>query len=317
MRKIPVPFFGVGLAFAGLANLFYAETGGWHTSAAVICFAVSAAVETATAVRVIADREAAMKEIHASASAECTVFTFFMALMMLSSLAARWGCPAAVSEAVFVCAVVFDVLLIIKFAAARLKGLSLAEVTPAYLIPFIGIAVASVSAAPFDFPAAKPIAVGAFAAASFCVIPLLIAATIRYVKVPVPDPLRPFFTLYAAPFALILSAYIVICRRGWLPGPDLWRVEVLFVIGQCLYFIVIVKLPGLLKLPFMPSFTAFTFPLVLPAMASKQFITYGLSAGVIGGAAIPPLTLLVLFEYVAAAAAVVYVFILYLKAIFR
>ena len=60
MRKIPVPFFGVGLAFAGLANLFYAETGGWHTSAAVICFAVSAAVETATAVRVIADREAAM-----------------------------------------------------------------------------------------------------------------------------------------------------------------------------------------------------------------------------------------------------------------
>ncbi|MCI2061558.1 MAG: hypothetical protein LKJ83_02140 [Eubacteriaceae bacterium] len=317
MRKIPVPFFGVGLAFAGLANLFYAETGGWHTAAAVICFAVSAAVETATAVRVIADREAAGKEIHASASSECTVCTFFMALMMLASLAARWGCPSAAAGAVFICAVIFDVIYIVRFTAARMKGLSLAEVTPAFLIPFIGIAVASVSAAPFDFPAAKLIAVCAFGAASFCVIPLLIAATVRYVKVPVPDPLRPFFTLYAAPFALILSAYIVICQRGWLAGPALWRVEVLFVIGQCLYAVVIVKMPKLLKLPFMPSFTAFTFPLVLPAMAAKQFITYGLTAGVIGGAAIPPLTILVLFEYVTAAAAVIYVFVLYLKAIFR
>lgn len=44
----------------------------------------------------------------------------------------------------------------------------------------------------------------------------------------------------------------------------------LAILATVLYLVVLVKLPKYLKMPFFPSYAAFTFPFVISAIAMKQ-----------------------------------------------
>jgi exfoliative toxin A/B len=45
-----------------------------------------------------------------------------------------------------------------------------------------------------------------------------------------------------------------------------------YTLAQLLFFLVLTKLPTMLKLPFYPSYAALTFPLVITATATNEFI---------------------------------------------
>ena len=79
-----------------------------------------------------------------------------------------------------------------------------------------------------------------------------------------------------------------------------------------IYIFALVKAVGYLKMPFFPSYAAFTFPFVISAIATKQ--TMACAANM--GHPMPFLQYVVLVETIIAAALVVYTYVRFIGAIF-
>ena len=53
----------------------------------------------------------------------------------------------------------------------------------------------------------------------------------------------------------------------------------MLIAATLIYLMVLIKLPKLLKIPFYPSYAAFTFPFVITAIATKQATAYLIAQG--------------------------------------
>lgn len=85
----------------------------------------------------------------------------------------------------------------------------------------------------------------------------------------------------------------------------------LLILASALYIMVLVKLPGYLKLPFYPSYAAFTFPFVITAIATKQSMDCLTKMGM----AVAWLSPVVLVETIIAAVLVIYALVRYCMAV--
>ena len=110
---------------------------------------------------------------------------------------------------------------------------------------------------------------------------LLAVVTARYVKLPVADSAKPLFCIYTAPMSLCLAGYLTTAAQ-----PSLAFAAVLAAAAQVLYVIVLTQLPKLLRLPFYPSYAAFTFPFVITAIALQKFLALLSAAGFAAPAAL-------------------------------
>ncbi|HDT5741270.1 TPA: permease, partial [Staphylococcus aureus] len=82
---------------------------------------------------------------------------------------------------------------------------------------------------------------------------------------PLQTSIKPNTSTICAPFSLVAAAYVIT-----FPKANDLIVIILLVLAQFFYFYIIFKLPKLLKEPFSPVFSAFTFPLVISATALKN-----------------------------------------------
>jgi len=89
-------------------------------------------------------------------------------------------------------------------------------------------------------------------------------------------------------------------------------VWLLLILSQLTLYLVLFRLPGLLKLKFYPSYSAFTFPLVISGISLK--LTNGFLANT--GNTIAFLKYLIKFEELIAVAMVLYVLFRYVKFLF-
>ena len=87
----------------------------------------------------------------------------------------------------------------------------------------------------------------------------------------------------------------------------------MLVVATIIYIFALVKAVGYLKLPFYPSYAAFTFPFVISAIASKQ--TMACAANM--GHPLPFLQYVVLVETIIAVALVAYTYIRFMGFIFN
>lgn len=87
----------------------------------------------------------------------------------------------------------------------------------------------------------------------------------------------PLITIIAAPGSLCLAGYL-----ASIPNKQLLFVLVLFVLSQCLYLAILSVLPKLVRVPFYPSYAAFTFPLVISATAALASASYFKTEGIAG-----------------------------------
>lgn len=78
-----------------------------------------------------------------------------------------------------------------------------------------------------------------------------------------------------APASLLLAGYMSAFEVKWLP-----MVYFLLFWSLLFYFIALFYLPNLLKLKFSPAYSAFTFPLVISAVAGKLTAMYFMKQGI-------------------------------------
>jgi len=91
----------------------------------------------------------------------------------------------------------------------------------------------------------------------------------------VPEPIMPSMAIFAAPASLCLAGYL----RSF-ETRELWLVGIMFALSLSSYFVIIAYLPRLLRLRFYPSISAFTFPLVISAIATNATFEYLLTEGI-------------------------------------
>ena len=295
IKKVPLPITGVALGFAALGNLLQSYSEGIR----LFCGAVSAVLLLLFLIKLI--RYPAMFAEDMKNPIMASVFaTFPMALMLLAGYIKPWIGTAA--TVLWYVAILLHLVLIVYFTCTFLLHLQLPKVFASYFIVYVGIVVASVSAPAF---AATSLGTVFFWFGFVMLLAFLVLVSWRYIKVPqVPEPAQPLFCIYTAPASLCLAGYI-----QSVSNKSIAIIAFLAVLSIFLYLLALVKLPSCLKLPFYPSYAAFTFPCVISAVAMKQTMACLNNMGT----SLSWLSIVVMVQTIIAVVLVVYTLIGYLR----
>lgn len=298
IKKVPVPLCGVMLGTAALGNLLQSYGEGIR----YVCGIFAAFLLVLVLLKLIMFPDMIKEDLRNPIMAS-VAGTFSMAIMILSTYVKPWiGNGAFV---LWLLGIAVHIVLIVYFTVKFILKLQMPKVFASYYIVYVGIAVASITA-----PAYGQTGIGsaAFWFGFVTLILLLILVTYRYVNFKeVPDPAKPLVCIYAAPVSLCIAGYVQSVTPksyGMLVG--------MLAVASVLYIFSLIKAAEYLKLPFYPSYAAFTFPFVISAIAAKQ--TMACAANM--GNPLPFLKYVVFIETVIAVVMVAYTYICFMGFIF-
>lgn len=296
-KRIPVPICAVILGMFGLGNLIQSYSEGLR----LLCGAVGAVLMVIFLIGVVLDLKKFLGEMENPIMA--SVFCAFpMAVMMLATYVKPY--IGASAKGIWFAGVAIHVVMILYFTVKFVLHFSIEKVFASWFVVYVGIAMAGITASAF----------GTESIGSACVwfgvvalVVLLILVTMRYVKKPVPDPAKPVICIYAAPTSLCIAGYI----QSVTPK-SLSLLTVLWAVATVLFLLACVKFVQYFKLPFFPSYAAYTFPFVISAIASKQLMACAANMGSPMGF----LSTVVLVETIIATCTTLYALIRYLVFLF-
>lgn len=189
-----------------------------------------------------------------------------MALMLtaaqVKSHFAFWG--AAI---IWYAALLLHVLIIIVFSRKiLLERPDLSVIRGNWMLVYVGIAAATVSAPVFSINTIGLIFLIPSAAGAVILLPLVYYYSCRLKNVPIEQ--RPLFCITAAPVSIWLTGYINASK-----SPSHILVLVLILIAQILYVPALIQCIRTIRNTFYPSIASYTFPFVISANAVGQSIS--------------------------------------------
>ncbi len=261
LKGIPIPMAGVSLGFTALGNLLnaYSPILRWICGFIALILILLVLSKIFLCPRVV--REEIKNPIIASVSA-----TIFMSLMQLATYGADLPHMYQISFVIWAIAFCCHILLIIYFTLRLIYELKLHHIYPTCFVTYVGIIVSAITSPTFGLEKLGQII---FWIGFMVYIVLFIVITIRYMRHEIEEGARPLFAIYAAPMSLSLTGYLTVMNH-----PSITLIIVLEILAQVIYFVVLYQLPNLLKLPFYPSFAAFTFPMVITPFALQTELQY-------------------------------------------
>ena len=186
--------------------------------------------------------------------------TFTMGTMVLASIIMP---HYSIIKYLWFVALALQILLFCYFVKTFIltKSFSLQTVLPSWLILFVGFGIA-----PVTFGHVYPMLTQLiFWFGLVCYIVILPIVLIRLKKYTLVEATKPLLVILCAPASLLTVGYL----EAFTTHSDI-LLYILFTLSQLLYIVVIIQMPKLLKLPFSPSYAAFTFPLVISGIAMER-----------------------------------------------
>ena len=253
IERLPLPAAGILLALFSLGNLH-------KENAPMLRYALAIAaivILLALVVKVIFSREAVSKELE-NPVVVSVLSTISMGLLISVTYLVELSKTAA--TALWFAGVILHIGFMIFYIMRVLIPFNIKKIFPTIFIPFVGIVCATVSS-----PAVGQQALGQtlfwFGIVAFIVC-LPIALYRVFGGIEIPAPARPTVMIFAAPSALLLA--------GYLQAFDAKMPWMVIALGICVVVFLTLALylawPAF-KSPFTPSHSAFTFPLVICAIA--------------------------------------------------
>ena len=257
IKKIPIPICGVILGLFGLGNLLqsYSET------IRMTCGIAATILMVLFIISVISD-PAKFGENMKNPIMASVFCTFPMALMLFSTYFKPIFGP--VSKVIWYVAFALHVVLIIYFTMNHILKYDMKKVHASYYIVYVGIVMTAMTAPAYE---ATGLGTVTFWFGLVALIVLLVLVTMRYVKMPAPEPAKPLICIYAAPASLCIAGYV----QSVTPKSQAFLL-VLWVPATILFVFACIKFVQYFKLPFYPSYAAYTFPFAISAIASKQLM---------------------------------------------
>lgn len=188
--------------------------------------------------------------------------TFTMATMLLAGYIKPYCSECA--NIIWYAGLIGHILLIIWFSMKFvLRNFAIKKVFPSWFIVYVGIAVASVSA-----PVTDQLIIGQYAfwfafVTYFCLL-FIVCKRVFFVG-EIPAPAMPTTVIFAAPASLLLAGYMVS-----FPEKVSWIVYLLLAFSIFFWVAGIIYFAKTFRGAFIPSHSAFTFPLVISGIATRM-----------------------------------------------
>lgn len=298
LKLVPMPIVGLMLSLAALGNLIQSYGEVYRSIFGVL----SAIIFIFATLKFMCDFSGLKNDLTTPIGA--SVFpTYSMGIMLLATYLKPWN--QEVAFGLWIAGIVLHIALILYFTAKFVKNFNIMEVFPSWFIVYVGIAVASVTGKAFHPVIGKW--AFCFALLSYFILIPIVGKRVLLIK-KIPEPALPTLIIFSAPGSLCLAGYL-----NSFETKHMLLFGFLLILSQVIYLLAIIKLIQLLKLKFYPSYSGFTFPLVISAIALKSsnafLITKGYSIGF--------LSVLVKIEEIIAVLIVCYVLVRYIDTIIK
>lgn len=256
IKKIPLPIAGLMLALAATGNLIQT----YSQELRLVLGAISAIIGILLIVKFLMYPKTLIEDLKNPIMASVAP-TFSMACMLLATYIKPY--LPSVGVIVWYAGFILHCLLIILFTSKFMLKFDIKKVFPSYFIVYVGLAVASITAPALGMKLLGQIV---FWFSFIFYLILLAIVTYRVVKIKgIPEPAQPLNIIFAAPASLCLAGYL-----SSFDTKSMIIVYFLISLSALMYILALIQLPKLLKLKFYPSFSAFTFPMVISAIAMKM-----------------------------------------------
>lgn len=295
IKKLPVPIVGLILGLAAAGNLVQSHGEAWRNMFGMM----STLLLVLMIVKIVKHPKGVAESLDNPVIA--SVFpTLSMGIMVLSTYLKPYA--ASLAFTIWIMGMVLHVMLIFWFTKKFVFDFKIKQVFPSWFIVYVGIAVASVTG-----PVHKMANVGQaafwFGLATYSILLPIVVYRVIMVK-EMPEPTLPTLAIFSAPASLLLAGYM-----NSFATKNLFMVYFLMTLSIIMHAAVIIMLFKLLRLKFYPSYSAFTFPLVISGMAMKLANGFLIKSG----HAVSSLRYLVGFQEAVGVALTLYVLIRYVE----
>ena len=198
--------------------------------------------------------------------------TFSMGLMFLGVGVASVNRYAG--AALWGIGLLLHILLILYFTGRFVLHFRLEQVYTTWFLVYVGITAAAATGSVFGMQRLGRVLVYWGLA---CTAALMVLITVRYVRIPVEKHYRPMTAIYAAPVSLCLVGYI-----QSFDGTKERAVLILAFLAHVFYVFGLILAVRLIGKRFYPSFSAFTFPFINTAAATRLSASAAGQAGIRG-----------------------------------
>lgn len=260
LKKLPIPIAGLALGLAALGNLVKDGTFGFLRPFFGI---LSVLIVILLALKLLLLSKKCLEALD-NPVVLGTFATFPMAITILSSYLPK---DSTIAKIVWIFGIVFHALLIIYFTSKFVLNFDIKKVFTTWFIMFVGIIAGSVTAPNVGMKNIGQILFW-FGFVAYIILLALVLYRLYVVK-NIPEPALPTFTVLAAPAALSLAGYL-----SSFDTKNKTIVMFLFVLTAVFYVFGLYYFTKYAPLKFMPSFSAFTFPLVISGIACKMVNVY-------------------------------------------
>jgi len=296
IKKVPIPIAGLILGLASLGNLVQSYGDVYRN-----IFGIISLVLLLLLLAKIGSDPKSVKDGLANPVVASIAPALSMGIMVLSTYIKSYF--PSLAYIVWIVGLALHAVLIIYYTKKHVLNFNIKNVVPGYFVVYVGIVVGSVTG-----PAFNQAIIGQylFWFGFICYLILLPITIYRVIKVKgIPEPGLPTIATFAAPGSLCLAGYI-----NSFEDKNMVIVGFLAILSTIILVAVLFYMPRLLKLPFYPSYSAYTFPFVISAISIK--LTNGFLVKTSNGG-LDWLNYIVRFEETIAVLFVFYVLIRYIK----
>lgn len=253
LKKLPIPISGLMLALASLGNLLVEYNGVLR----YLSLSISLIIFLLLVMKLII-HPIDFKEGFGNPSIAGILGTSAMYISTLSTYAVAFSKNLAIS--LLFLGITIHIFIIIFFTKKYILNFNIMNIVPSIFVVYIGISINSVFLSNFSY---QKIGLIIFL---FSFVAYIILMPILYYKIFIvkkfPDILLPTITIIAAPSSLITMSYLSSFNQKSITVVYILTVLILFNLAIGLYTIV-----KNINKPFVPTFSAFTFPIVITTVA--------------------------------------------------
>ena len=223
--------------------------------------------------------------------------------MMLTAAQLKKQFSFSPASVIWYAALFFHLFILLFFSRKLLRERpAMSAVRGSWLLVYVGIAAAAISAPAFSANRIGLILLVPAALGAVVLVPLVYRADLLPDNIPAGQ--KPLFCISAAPCSIWLAGYL-----SSSSAPSRLSVLLVLVAAQLLYIPALIRCIKTVRQSFSPAFASFTFPFVISASALKQ------SSALLGLPA--PIQIVTVMETLIAVVLCLYTLWLYLRFLFR
>ena len=257
IRNLPTPISGLALGSVALGNLLQP----YSSSLQLLFNLLSLIIIVLLTIKFVLGFDKLKKEMENPVVAT-VLATYPMTIMLLASFSKKY--IGILSMPVWIIGIFLD-FCIVCYAIYNfiIKERYINKIYPTWFITFVGPAVVTVTAINYNLETLGLIYFYFSYINYLVLLPFVLYRVYKYKHYKDGD--YPTITVFSAPGGLLLASYMI-----GVTQKSNYILIVLVPLTILLFIFVLIQLPYLLKRKFYPSFSAFTFPLVICAIAFQK-----------------------------------------------